>query len=103
MTAEVGSGHTARHGAFLATSTRRPVHDDEVHHLAIEEARDDQLVAGDELGVIGDDGMIGLAVGQLKVFRIVNQTHIHATAVGRVVVHDLVVAVLQLGLGHKVF
>ena len=99
---EVGGCNTAGHGALLATGTRRPVHDDEVHHLAIEETRDDQLVAGDEVGILGDDGAVCLAVGRLEVFWIVNQTYIHATAVGRIVVHNLVVAVLQFGLGHKV-
>ena len=103
MAAEVGSSNTAGHGALLATGTRRPVHDDEVHHLAIEEARDDQLVAGDELGVFRDDGAVCLAIGWLEVFWIVYQTYIYATAVGRVVVHHLVVAAFQFGLGHQVF
>ena len=102
MAAKVGGCNTAGHGALLATGTRRPVHDDEVHHLAIEEARDDQLVAGDELGILGDDGAVCLAVGWLEVFWIVNQTHIHASAIGRVVVNHLVVAAFQFGLGHQI-
>ncbi len=103
VAAQIGGCNTARHGAFLATHTRWPVHDDEVHHLAIEEARNDQLVAGDKLRVAGDDSMIRLTVRQLEILRVIEQPHIHATAVGRVVVHYLIVAVLDFGLGHEVF
>ncbi len=103
VAAQLGGGNAARHGTLLTAHTRRPVHHDEVHHLAIEEAGNDQLVTGDELRVAGNDGMIRLAVRQLEIFRVIEQPHIHATAVGRVVVHHLIVATLDFGLGHQVF
>ena len=58
MAAEVGCGHTARHGAFLAAGTRRPVHDDEMHRLTIEQAAHHKLVAGDKFRVVGHNGAV---------------------------------------------
>ena len=103
VAAQGGGGHATRQRAFLATVARRPVHDDEVHHLAVKQTRDHQLVAGDEVGLVGDDGTVRLAVGQLEILGVVEQSHVDATAVGRLVVHDLIVTVLDFGLAHEVF
>ena len=78
------------------------MHHDEVHRLSVEESGDQQLVAGDEVGLARDHGAVRLGAGHREVFRVIDQGHVHATAVGGVVMHDLVIAAGYLGLGHQV-
>ena len=72
------------------------------HLLAGKQAGDAHLVAGEECGVIFDGQPMIRHVEHPEKAGIVEQAHIHATAVGRIVVHNLQTAVLQSRVGNKV-
>ena len=76
--------------------------DDDAYSVGAKKAGDAQLVAGTEVGIVGDVEEMGLIRDEGEHGRIVEHSHVDAAGVGRIVVHiGQAAAAERLGL-HKV-
>ena len=78
--------------------------DNHRHLLSSEHTGNAQLITRAELGIVRQilvDALVG-DIEHLEETGVVEQTYIHATTVGAVVVHNLIAAIFQFGLTHEV-
>ena len=77
---------------------------DHRHLLSGKHTRYRQLVTRAEIGIVRKILVYTLSsnIQHLEETRVVQESHIHATAIGTIMVNDLVMAILDLGLTHEI-
>ena len=102
MLGKSGCGFAQIARLFLSAQARWPVAHYDAHFLAAEQSGYAHLVAGAECGIVGDNERGVGDIEHAEHAGVIEQTHIHAATVGRVVVHYLQVPAAYRFLLHEV-